>query len=67
MTAFPQAEVPSMIALGSIGYLRALLEVVAEAKAPAMMVHTHAILVLKTFGTMLVRTPLPFPFALLGS
>ena len=65
MTALSQAEMPSMVALSPIRHLGALLEVVSKTKAPAMVVHTHAILVLEDLrhhvGSDSFALPFGFP------
>ena len=66
MTALPQAEMPSMVALGSIWHLGALLEVVSETESPAMVIYTHAILVLENLWHHVGSDTFALPFGFLG-
>ena len=55
-----------MVALSSICHLRTLLEVVSEAESPAMVIHTHAILVLEGLRHHVGSDPFALPFDFLG-
>ena len=66
MTSFPQAEMPSVIALGSIWHLGTLLEVVSKAKSPAMVIHAHTILVLECLRHHVGSHTFALPFGFLG-
>ena len=66
MTALPQAEMPPMVALSPIRHLGALLEVVSKTKAPAMVVHAHAILVLEDLRHHVGPDSFALPFCFSG-